>query len=428
MSFSMQSTDPMNSVFDPSRFGSFFKIKTEITAEILQKLLIDAGILLGICIGVWIVSRWVAKVLMKSISGKTKTDFDDQLMKYNFFKWIANIIPALIIEFQERTVFANVLDDHSFFYKLTDALIILLIAKAIASFIKASRDFLSNKPGLQDKPIHSYAQLAKIFVYFFSGILVFSVLSEKSPIYFLSAMGAMTAVLLLIFKDTILGFVASIQLSANDMVRINDWISMPKYGADGDVVEINLTTIKVKNFDNTITTIPTYSFISDSFKNWRGMEESDGRRIKRALNIKIDSIRFCTEQMLDNFSKIQLIQNYIEIKRKEIAEYNQEQNIDQSKVINGRSLTNIGVFRIYLENYLKTNPNINTNLTCMVRQLEPTDKGLPIQIYAFSKEKNWTKFEGVVADIFDHITAATQEFDLEIFQDPAGADFTAIGR
>ena len=171
----MQSTDPMNSVFDPSRFGSFFKIKTEITAEILQKLLIDAGILLGICIGVWIVSRWVAKVLMKSISGKTKTDFDDQLMKYNFFKWIANIIPALIIEFQERTVFANVLDDHSFFYKLTDALIILLIAKAIASFIKASRDFLSNKPGLQDKPIHSYAQLAKIFVYFFSGILVFSV-------------------------------------------------------------------------------------------------------------------------------------------------------------------------------------------------------------------------------------------------------------
>ena len=212
------------------------------------------------------------------------------------------------------------------------------------------------------------------------------------------------------------------------MVRINDWISMPKYGADGDVVEINLTTIKVKNFDNTITTIPTYSFISDSFKNWRGMEESDGRRIKRALNIKIDSILFCTEQMLDNFSKIQLIQNYIEIKRKEIAEYNQEQNIDQSKVINGRSLTNIGVFRIYLENYLKTNPNINNNLTCMVRQLEPTDKGLPIQIYAFSKEKNWTKFEGVVADIFDHITAATQEFDLEIFQDPAGADFTAIGR
>ena len=428
MSFSIQSSDPINNVFDPSRIGSFFKIKTEITGEILQELLIDAGILLGICIGVWIVSRWVAKVLMKSISGKTKTDFDDQLMKYNFFKWIANIIPALIIEFQERTVFANVLDDHSFFYKLTDALIILLITKAIASFIKASRDFLSNKTGLQDKPIHSYAQLAKIFVYFFSGILVFSVLSEKSPIYFLSAMGAMTAVLLLIFKDTILGFVASIQLSANDMVRINDWISMPKYGADGDVVEINLTTIKVKNFDNTITTIPTYSFISDSFKNWRGMEESDGRRIKRALNIKIDSIRFCTEQMLDNFSKIQLIQNYIENKRKEIAEYNQEQNIDQSKVINGRSLTNIGVFRIYLENYLKTNPNINTNLTCMVRQLEPTDKGLPIQIYAFSKEKNWTKFEGVVADIFDHITAATQEFDLEIFQDPAGADFTAIGR
>jgi len=426
MSIVILQADSTMRIIDPTRIENFFKINKGVTPEVWENVAIDGAILLGICVAVWIISRWVAKVLMKSISGKTKTEFDDHLMKYNFFKWIANIIPAIIIEFQEHTLLSKILNDHSLFYKLTDALIVILITRVIISFINASRDYLGNKPGLKDKPLYSYAQLTKIFIYFFAGILVFSILSEKSPIYFLSAMGAMTAVLLLIFKDTILGFVASIQLSANDMVRIGDWVSMPKYGADGDVVEINLTTIKVKNFDNTITTIPTYSFISDSFKNWRGMEESEGRRIKRAVNIKIDSIQFCNSEMLESFSNIQLIQEYISVKQKEISDYNRDNDFDNTKLINGRSLTNVGVFRIYLESYLKHNPIINKNMTCMVRQLAPSEKGLPIEIYAFSKEKNWTRFENIMADLFDHITAATQDFQLEIFQNPTGSDFNNI--
>jgi miniconductance mechanosensitive channel len=413
-----------STLVDQTTLESFFQLKTGITNEIWQDVLIEGAILIGICAAVWFVTRFTAKVIMKSVSNKTKSEFDDYLLNYNFFKWVANIIPALIIEVQERSVFGEILNDHSLVYKLTDALIAVLVTRAVIAFINATRDFLSKKPSLRDKPMASYSQLAKIFIYFISGIIIFSILSEKSPIYFLSAMGAMTAVMLLIFKDTILGFVASIQLSANDMIRIGDWISMPKFGADGDVLEINLTTIKVINFDKTITTIPTYSFISDSFKNWRGMEESDGRRIKRAINIKIGSVKFCDDGLLERFSKVHLVSEYIDKKRKEIKEYNVDQQIDKSILANGRHLTNIGVFRVYLENYLRSNPYINTDMTSMVRQLHASENGLPIEIYAFSRDKDWGNYEIIVADLFDHIIATAPEFDLEIFQSPTGSDFS----
>lgn len=420
----VQNTDlDTTSLLNSVRIENFFNLKDDITTEVIENVAIDAAILIGICAVVWLVTRWIAKVIMKSISGKTKTEFDDFLVQYNFFKWLANIVPALILEFQERTLFEDILDNNSIVYRLTDALIVVFITKVIIAFVNASREFLSKRPNLKDKPLYSYAQLTKIFIYFFAGILVFSILSEKSPVYFLSAMGAMTAVILLIFKDTILGFVASIQLSANDMVRIGDWISMPKFGADGDVIEINLTTIKVKNFDNTITTIPTYSFISDSFKNWRGMEESGGRRIKRAIHIKVGSIQFCNNDMLHKFSKINLISTYIQDKKHEIEAYNKTEQIDDSMLINGRKMTNIGVFRVYIEMFLSNNSNINNSLTYMVRQLQPTENGLPIEIYAFSKVKEWKGFEQVVADLFDHILAAAPEFELDIFQNPSGSDF-----
>ena len=420
----VQNTDlDTTSLLNSVRIENFFNLKDDITTEVIENVAIDAAILIGICAVVWLVTRWIAKVIMKSISGKTKTEFDDFLVQYNFFKWLANIVPALILEFQERTLFEDILDNNSIVYRLTDALIVVFITKVIIAFVNASREFLSKRPNLKDKPLYSYAQLTKIFIYFFAGILVFSILSEKSPVYFLSAMGAMTAVILLIFKDTILGFVASIQLSANDMVRIGDWISMPKFGADGDVIEINLTTIKVKNFDNTITTIPTYSFISDSFKNWRGMEESGGRRIKRAIHIKVGSIQFCNNDMLHKFSKINLISTYIQDKKHEIEAYNKTEQVDDYMLINGRKMTNIGVFRVYIEMFLANNSNINNSLTYMVRQLQPTENGLPIEIYAFSKVKEWKGFEQVVADLFDHILAAAPEFELDIFQNPSGSDF-----
>ena len=233
----------------------------------------------------------------------------------------------------------------------------------------------------------------------------------------------MAAILLLVFKDSILGFVASIQLSGNDMVRVGDWVTVSNYGADGDVIEINLTTIKVQNFDKTITTIPTYAFISDAFTNWRGMEDSAGRRIKRALNIKIDSIKFCSPEMLERFKKYHLITNFIEEKQNIISEFNKKHDVDKSELINGRHLTNVGLFRIYVEEYLKYNPNINSEMTCMVRQLKPNEYGLPIEIYAFSKNKEWTKYEAIMADIFDHLFAATSNFELEIFERPSGKDF-----
>jgi len=236
----------------------------------------------------------------------------------------------------------------------------------------------------------------------------------------------MAAVLMLVFKDPILGFVAGIQLSSNKMVGIGDWVEIPQHQADGDILEIGLTTVKVRNFDNTITTVPTQSLINDSFKNWRGMQESAGRRIKRSINIDINSIRFCDEAMLTRYSRIQYITDYLQSKQNEIEEHNQQQKLDLSSLANGRRLTNVGTFRAYIQAYLEKHPQINQNLTLLVRQLEPSNNGLPIQIYVFSKEKNWVKYESIQADIFDHLIAVAEEFDLRIFQQPSGTDFQSL--
>jgi miniconductance mechanosensitive channel len=232
-----------------------------------------------------------------------------------------------------------------------------------------------------------------------------------------------------VFKDTILGFIASIQLSVNDMVRLGDWVSLPKYGADGDVIEINLTTVKVRNWDNTITTVPTYYFVSDSFKNWRGMQQSGGRRIKRALNLKISSIKLCDEEMLKRYAQIELAQPHIHKKQLEIAAHNEKYEVDvEASIVNGRRMTNIGIFRAYIQNYLARNPNVNQEMTSMVRQLDPTEHGVPLEVYCFSKIKTWVEYEGIQSDIFDHIFAVAPFFDLEIFESPAGSDFQKLAQ
>jgi miniconductance mechanosensitive channel len=276
-------------------------------------------------------------------------------------------------------------------------------------------------------PIRGFFQVIKVVLAFVVGIFVLSILMGESPKFFLGGLGALTAVLMLVFKDPILGLVGGIQLTTNDMVHIGDWISLPKYGADGDVIDVSLTTVKVQNFDKTITTIPTYALISDSFKNWRGMTESGGRRICRSINIDVSSIRFCSPEMLERFRKIEFIREYLEQVEAEVAEFNATHKVDDTLKVNGRRLTNVGTFRAYVSAYLSHHPDIYTEgMTFLVRQLAPTEHGLAIQIYVFTKTTVWVDYEHIQADIFDHLLAAVPEFDLRVFQEPTGADFQAL--
>ena len=361
-----------------------------------------------------------------AFTNKSKTTFDDYLVKSNFPKYIAHIIPFIIIKNMIPYVFTDFPGLHVFFSKVTDIYLILLVVFILRSIVRTTKNYLRTTDRFYDKPLDSYAQVVIIFIWFFGLIFIFSELAGISIVKFLTTLGAASAILLLIFKDTILGFVASIQTSANDMVRIGDWITMEKYGADGDVVEINLATVKVRNFDYTITTIPTYALISDSFKNWRGMQVSGGRRIKRSLIIRQKSIRFLTEEEVEKLKKIQLVEAYIGARNEQIKAYNQDNKINKELLVNGRNLTNFGVFRKYVTTYLEGHSAINKSMTLMVRQLQPTPQGIPLEIYAFSSDKRWENYEYVMADIFDHLLAALPYFSLELFELPVTKDFVPV--
>ncbi|AMC10895.1 hypothetical protein Lupro_06390 [Lutibacter profundi] len=380
-------------------------------------------LLIVLCLFVWWLSKKILNYIIPKVTLKTKTLWDDIIFNKKVINSVSNLLPAILFNNYAPIIFADFQFIVPFLTGITTIFIIFVTVDIFNSLLNSATEILSNIERFKDKPLYSFSQLGKIVVYSIAAILIISIIIDKNPLFLLSGIGAMAAIILLIFKDSILGFVASIQLSGNNMVRVGDWVTVSNYGADGDVIEINLTTIKVQNFDKTITTIPTYAFISDSFTNWRGMEESGGRRIKRAINIKIDSIKFCSNEMLERYKKYHLIRNYIQKKQKEIDDYNSKNSIDKVELINGRHLTNIGVFRAYVEAYLKSNPNINNNMTCMVRQLPPTEYGVPIEIYAFSKNKDWTKYEAIMADIFDHLFAATKNFDLKIFERPSTGDF-----
>jgi miniconductance mechanosensitive channel len=293
----------------------------------------------------------------------------------------------------------------------------------IDAFLSSVVDVYHSYDTSRKVPVRIIVQVGKILLYAVIGIVILSSVIGKSPAFFIGGLGAMVAVLMLIFKDPILGLVAGIQLSANKMVRVGDWIEMPKYGADGDVVDISLTTVKVQNWDKTITTIPTFALVSEGVKNWRGMSESGGRRIKRSIYIDMTSVKFCNKEMTEKFSKIKYLSDYIQGKEKELSEFNSQKNIDDSVLVNGRRMTNIGTFRAYLVSYLKDHPKINKNLTFLIRQLDPGPNGLPIEIYVFSSDQVWANYEAIQADIFDHILAVIPEFELKVFQNPTGADF-----
>jgi len=365
---------------------------------------------------IYLLFRFVLVSTMAIIAKKTKTKFDDLLVSNKTAKYIAHLIPLLFI----YKVVPIILEDfdywQSIFGKLIGIYIVFLVLLIIRTVFNALKDHLKLIPRYSDKPIDSYIQVIMIVLWTFGVVTIIMLLFNTTIYALLGTFGAISAIILLIFRDTILGFVASIQVSVNDMVRIGDWITMDKFGADGDVIEINLATVKVRNFDNTTTTIPTYSLISDSFRNWRGMLDSPGRRIKRHILVKASSIRFLKNEELIELKKIQLINNYIDQRQNDIEKYNKSNTIDKSLLLNGRNMTNFGLFRKYLTQYLANYPGLNTNMILLCRQLQPTPYGIPLEIYTFSNDKRFENYEYIMADIFDHIFAAVPYFDLTIFE------------
>lgn len=354
------------------------------------------------------------------VARKTKTKFDDLLVSNSTAKYIAHLIPLLFIYKSVPIILENFVYWESIFGKLVEIYIVLLSLWIIKTIFNALRDHLKQNPRYSDKPIDSYIQVIMIVLWIFAFIFVVSKIFDVKTGTMLGTFGAVSAIIILIFRDTILGFVASVQVSLNDMVRIGDWITFDKFGADGDVIEINLATVKVRNFDNTTTTIPTYSMISDSFRNWRGMLNSDGRRIKRHILIKASSIRFLDLNELQDLKKIQLISNYINLRQTEIDKFNKTHQVDKSVLINGRNMTNFGVFRKYITQYLSQYPGLNKDMILLCRQLQPTPQGVPLEIYTFSNDKRFENYEYIMADIFDHIFASLRYFDLEIYEVPSG--------
>jgi len=385
------------------------------TAKYLNML----GLFIALVIVVFIIDFIIRKILINAFNVfaiKTKSKFDNILIKNKVPRNIAHIIPLIIsLEFIP-TVFEDFPYLENFIEKGLKVFGIVLALWVVRSFLNTLKDYFKTLPRFKDKPIDSYIQVFMIFAWMFGLFSIFAIITGISFWKFATTIGAASAIILLVFKDTILGFVASIQVSINDMVRIGDWITFTKYGADGDVIEINLSTVKVQNFDKTITTIPTYALISDSFKNWRGMSDSGGRRIKRSLILKATSVRYLTDEDIAKLQKIQLISRYITERKNTIDAYNTENNIDKSVLINGRNLTNLGVFRKYIQLYIENHSAINKDMTIMTRQLAPTAQGLPLEIYAFSKDKRWENYEYIISDIFDHSLSAIPYFDLEIYE------------
>lgn len=363
------------------------------------------------------ITRNILQAVLNRASRFSGATFLKHLSERRFPHFLAMIIPFSLVKgsipiiFSEQPRLMNLLD------KLADIFLIFYVIWLLMSIINAFTDTLRHNPSLKDKPLDSYSQVVKIVLYFIGFVVLFSILTDQDPGAIIAGLGAASAILMLIFKDSILGFVASLQVSANDMVRIGDWITMPKYGADGDVVQITLTTVKVKNFDKTITTIPPYSLVSDSFQNWRGMQDTGGRRLKRSVFVKQSTIRFIHEDELERLSKISLISDYIRERSQDINAYNDKTGADKTIPINGRNLTNMGLYRHYIKSYLNNRPDIHKELLLIVRQLQPTSKGLPLELYFFTATTVWVQYEDIVSDVFDHVTAAAKFFDLELYED-----------
>jgi miniconductance mechanosensitive channel len=381
-------------------------------------LLFQLSALMVIFCLAWISFKLMRMLLRGNITQlvlRTKNVFDDELHKHHFFRRASHLAPALLIHtlcplFITKPYLVNVIQKVAVIYAL------VTMVRMASALLNTIEDTYNASNLAKKAPITGFIQVGKLFVVIVALVLVISSVLDKSPLLLLSGLGAVTAILLLLFRDTILGFVAGIQIAANRMVNTGDWISMPKFEADGEVLQVGLTTVKVQNWDKTITTIPTYALIAEPVKNWRGMSESGGRRIKRAINIDVQSVQFCDEATLEEFAKIRYIKSYIQKKKDELQAFNSEQKIEIQDLVNSRRLTNIGTLRAYIQAYLSNHPKLNQDMTLMVRQLPPTELGMPLEIYCFSADKNWVNYEGIQADIFDHLLAILPVFKLRAYQ------------
>lgn len=372
------------------------------------------------------------KILLRVVAHivrKTKVTWDDILFDHKVMVHLSRMVAPVIISLLIPIAFADssstVLD---FILRICNVYVVISFVNFVNAFLKAVYSVYTSMEQFKDRPMKGLLQTLQVILWIVGGITILGILIDKSPLALLAGLGASAAVLMLVFKDSIMGLVSGVQLSANDMLKVGDWIAMPKQGADGTVIEVTLNTVKVRNWDNTITTIPPYLLVSDSFQNWRGMRESGGRRIKRAVNIDLNSIRFCTPEMLERYRRIDLLKEYIDRTEQELNTYNQEHGIDNQVLVNGRRQTNLGVFRAYLTAYLRSLPDVNSDLHCMVRHLQPTEYGQPVELYFFSRQKDWIPYEGVLADVFDHVLAVVPEFDLRVFQAPSGTDVWKAGK
>ncbi len=391
----------------------------------ISRLVLLAGALLLAFVAYGLIRRLGVRAI-HSLAGRTRTQWDDVLVERGVFHRLSHLVPALVLHLAAPVIFPEEGPREMLQRAMLAYMLLAGVFAASALLSALNRIYEGSSAAAAERPIRSYVQVVKISVWILSLILIVAVLTGRSPWALLGGLGAMTAVLMLVFKDSILGLVASIQLTGNDMVRVGDWIEMPQYGADGNVTEILLATVKVRNWDMTITTIPTYRLISDAFKNWRGMSESGVRRMRRYVVLDMNSVRFVDDDMLERFRKIQLLEGYLDETLEKVRQWNEEQGVDASSVVNGRRLTNLGTFRAYLEAYLRSLPYADPSQTLMVHQKPPTEKGLPLQIYLFSKEQRWAYWEALQADIFDHILAIVPEFGLRVVQMPTGADLRSL--
>ena len=391
--------------------------------EFIQSLFSDQWYSSYLVIGILCLVAYfiTSRILLRTVSHlfkKTSTKFDDILIEQRVFNKLPYLVPLIILYNSKDIIFWNALLDRAIL-----SAIAIVFLYSLNAFINAFNEMFKLTDLSKKFSIKSYTQIGKLLINIFGIIVVMAILTGNSPVYLLSGLGALTAVLVLVFKDTILSLVSSVQISSNDLFKVGDWVEAPQFGADGDVIDIALHSVKIQNWDKTISVIPTNKLIDSSFKNWRGMSESGGRRIKRSINIDMNTIKFCTKEMIDRFSKFNVISDYLKVKLEEIKQFNSDSKVEEEGLINGRSLTNIGTFRAYVEGYLRNHNQIHNEMTFLVRQLTPNASGLPIEIYVFSNDTDWANYEKIQSDIFDHLLSVVSEFELKVFQNPSGSDF-----